>query len=791
MNVKAFGGVYRAMAASAVLLGLSPFPLAAEDAPASSPPPPSAPAGDTPPAATDQIQDVVVHARKVSERLQEVPIPITSLSESDVELKDLTNFQDFKNELPAVSFGTSNSKQTNIGVRGIGNNGSNQDGLDPSVGVLVDGVFQPRLGVITNEYVDLSQIELLRGPQGTLFGKNTTAGVVLINTRKPGFTPSFSGEVVQGNFGTQEYKFNLNQPIVDDKLAVRLTGYHDSEDGWVTNVRDGDGYLARKSIGARLQTLYQPTDNLSIRLIGSEDYQNYHTGGNVFKQYYPAGGTTNIVQLARQNGLPYPTDDNGQKISLSQAQSTFARTAEASLHVDWETDYGTFSDITAWNHWYFLPTNPGGQPFIAYTDYGTDNNLTNESQEMRWTSPRGKSIETQAGTYFYWSSLDAHNLQTLGSQYVLANGGTASAASITQAHATGLQTQYHYSIYDSSYAIYDNTTWHATDRWDFNAGLRETWENKTWAYNGWVSANPGGATASEIAAVASGLIQPGYAAVKDVSLGSQIGTSYKITDDVLAFVTVAKGSKAKGINQNPLTAAKIAAGGTAVLQPEKATNVEIGAKTEWLNHRLRVNAAAYDELVLNYQATGVTYVPGTTQAQSYLTNVGAIRSKGLELESTIVPLHGLQVSGFASYNLATYASYHDASCAASDLVNKVCDLTGRQVPFTPRFTSDLTTQYEWTILEGLTGYGLLDLGWRSRQNLSATLDPYLNISDYFVGNIKFGVRFFEDRADLSFWIDNFTDSYYFTSLTGTKASGIVTGTTGEPLSFGSTIRVKF
>ncbi|MEW6436544.1 MAG: TonB-dependent receptor [Pseudomonadota bacterium] len=732
-----------------------------------------------------QVETVTVVARKYKENQQNVPIPITTLSTQTIQQKNITNFQEMALQLPALSYSTSNNKQTQLGIRGIGVNGLNQDGLDPSVGVLVDGVYQPRLGFISNEYVDLEQIEELRGPQGTLFGKNTTAGVILINTQKPSFVRSETAEIDLGEYGTRQYKMNLTGPI-NDQLAYRFTAYDDRTDGYVKDVEDGLGYLQRNSQGGRAQLLYTPTNNLTIRLIASGDHQDFRTGGGyVFDGYYPTTASGNDVTRAQALGLPFPTQYGSYLSSISQYQSTESATYETSLHVDWDTSYGTLSDISAFNYWQFVPTNDGGQPFIEYTTFGNTNNVANQSQELRWTSPRGKPIEWQTGLYVYSMNLGSTGTETLGSEFDIANGSNK----LPQSELTGLNTGFHYNIDDNAYAGYGAGTWHVTPQWDLNAGLRETWERKGWTYYGYVVNNPGHVSVATINSnnLALGPIEPGTAAVEGASLGYQVGSSYHFTHDLMGYVSFAKGEKSAGINQSPLTAGQIAAGGSQVLAPEEATNLEVGVKSEWFNHRLQLNATAFNEIVTNFQGTGVYQVPGTNTTSTFIANVGSIRSRGIELDNRIVPLENLDIYGSFAYTDAFYGSYDNASCPAYS-ATQVCNFTGRSVPFTPKFFASETVEYSRQVARDLTVYGLIDGNWRSSQNLSTTLDPFSEISGYFTGDLRVGTRFYNQQIDISLFVTNLTNSYYFTALTGTRAAGLVLGSPGQPRTFGITLR---
>ncbi len=739
-----------------------------------------------------QVETVVVVARKFKEDQQKVPIPITTLSSHDIQQKDITNFQELVLQLPALSFSTTNNKQTQLGIRGIGVNGLNQDGLDPSVGVLVDGVYQPRLGLISNEYVDIAQVEELRGPQGTLFGKNTTAGVILINTQLPSFVRSETVETDLGEYGTRQYKMNLTGPI-NNQLAYRFTAYDDRTDGYVKDIQNGLGYEQRNSQGGRAQLLYTPTNDLTVRFVASGDHQDFRTGGSyVFDGYYPTTVTGgNLAQRAQTAGLPFSTQYNSYLASITQYQSTEAATYETSLHVDWNTAYGTLSDISAFNYWEFVPNNNGGQPFIQYTTFGNTNNVTNESQELRWTSPRGKPVEWQTGLYIYAMNLASTGTETLGSQFNLASGSNK----LPQSELTGLNTGFHYNIDDMPMRLTAEAPGTSRTSGISMRGVRETFERKGWNYNGYVVNNPGGVSVATInsSGLSLGPIAPGTAEVSGASLEYQVGSSYHITNDLLSYVSFSKGEKSAGINQSPLTAGQLAAGGSQVLQPEEATNLEIGVKSEWFNHRLLLNATAFNEIVTNFQGTGVFQVPDTNTTQTFIANVGSIKSRGFELDNKIAPFEDVNLYGSFSYTDAYYGSYANASCPAYSTA-LLCNLTGRSVPFTPNSTSSKPRNIRSKLRTTLQPTVLIDGNWRSGQNLSTTLDPYSNISGYFTGDLRVGARFDIDSgpvhslADISLWVTNFTNAYYFTALTGTRAAGLVLGTPGQPRTFGITLR---
>jgi iron complex outermembrane receptor protein len=200
----------------------------------------------------EQTEDVVVTARRREEKAQDVPIPMTVLGGEELTATDTFRIEDIAQKLPSTNVTVSNPRQSSVSVRGIGNNPAN-DGLQPSVGVFLDGVYLGRPGMAVFDLIDLDQLELLRGPQGTLFGKNTTAGVLNITTKKPSFTAGGSAETAFGNLGDREFKAGITGPL-DDRQAVRLSVYDTARDGLLHSAVTGKDYddRSRYALHARL-----------------------------------------------------------------------------------------------------------------------------------------------------------------------------------------------------------------------------------------------------------------------------------------------------------------------------------------------------------------------------------------------------------------------------------------------------------------------------------------------------------------------------------------------------------
>jgi iron complex outermembrane receptor protein len=265
----------------------------------------------------------------------------------------------------------------------------------------------------------------------------------------------------------------------------------------------------------------------------------------------------------------------------------------------------------------------------------------------------------------------------------------------------------------------------------------------------------------------------------------------------MGYVSFARGHKSKGFNllpenasnPDPSVAQAIAHGASQDIKGEQTDNWEVGLKSEWFDHRLLLNLTGFDTLVNNAQANESIGVGNT--ALKFLANVGQERSVGAELEFEARPVEGVHLKGFVGYDEATYASFHNSVCPA-EYTALTCDLTGRQVAWAPKFTSDFTVDYSHSFVPQTTQYIVADVNWRSEQNTTITLDPAANIDPYALVTMRLGTLLRHDSLDLQLWAENLLDTHYYINLLGlTKSTGIVQGYPGNPRTFGGTVRLKF
>jgi iron complex outermembrane recepter protein len=756
--------------------------------------------------APDQ-HDVVVYARKRAESAQSVPIPITTLSAAELTRDNLVNFTDFQSKFPAFSVYLTNPKQLNLGIRGIGNNGFNTDGIDGSVGIFVDGVYTGRQGMVSSDFNDIADVELLRGPQGTLFGKNTTAGAVIINTLKPQFKPGVSAEVNVGNMGLREGKGSITGPIIDGKLAFRVSGYYTQMDGSYKNLYNGQYQNGRQGEGLRAQLLATPNDKLTVRLIATWNHQGFNTMSPVVTSIYNPAALQARMAAA---GYTLNTSDASQRaINIDAALNARTDTYAGNGTIDYDLGTaGTITSITAWEHWKCYTNNDNDYTQLnAIPDYGSCNNEQQFSQELRWASPKNRPIEATVGGFLSRQQLAVDSRITFGNQYYIwaANpsatdfptlGGKTWAQGAYANQVAGVSMASHAVFHTNTEALFANVSWHPTAdrRLSLDGGLRYTWEDRSEFYSGTLTNNAYNLNAAQIADMSSAAANAamGYVnqSLKDNSLSGEGTISYKVLPDVMVYAKYARGYKSAGFNLLPVTDARILAlGGGQTVKGETADNWEGGIKSQWFDRHLQINLTAFHTVVSNYQANESVGVGNT--ALKFLANVGSLTSNGVELESEAWLPAGFHAKGFVAFDHAYYSSFHNSACPA-EYTALSCDLTGQQVAWAPKWTADLSIDQTFNAGHNAKAYWMVDANWRTSQNTTITLDPLANIPAYALVNARVGVKLLGEALDIQLWSDNLLNKAYYINLLGlTKSTGIVQGYPGNPRSFGIRLRTAF
>ncbi|WP_085684238.1 MULTISPECIES: TonB-dependent receptor [unclassified Pseudomonas] len=730
--------------------------------------------------ATSQLETVTVTTRRREESSQDVPTPMSVVSGQTLETQRVYRIQDLQQLVPSVNVAYMHARQSSVSIRGLGNNPAS-DGLEGSVGLYIDNVYLGRPGMAVFDLMDIEQLEVLRGPQGTLFGKNTTAGVINISTRAPSFTPERSIETSVGEDGYFQTKGTLSGPL-NDQLAGRISAYRTRSDGDIKNEFNGHDLNGGSRDGFRAQLLFKPNENFNLRWIGDYNEEDSSAGTRVL---YNTGPTINGVNLySTRAAAAGATLVNGshRKVNLDNDQHVTVHQGGTSVEANWTlpSDF-TLTSVSSYRFWNFTPRNDDGLNVAATYNAGVSVEDKQYSQEFRLASPKGEFFDYVLGAYYFGSDLDNKSFAYYGPQADIWNGTPRGALANVNSVGRG-------HIKTDSFALFAQGTWHLTPRLDFTAGVRGTYEEK----NAWVNrdAPVGGAAVTGAAATArrgrTGAYDSGDLNQYSSSPSGLLNLSYRFTDDLLGYATLSHGEKSGGVNL-VVGSAPTAGADSLLIGTERANNAELGFKSTLWDRRLQLNANVFWTQVNAYQTNAYDDV----NRVQYLANAGSVRSRGVEFESTVIPLRGLTLNFNGSYNDVSYLSYKDAPCppevSQAPGAPASCDLSGHQVVGASKWIGNANGKYEWNLDNGLQPYVTGSYAFRSKAVGTVEDSDYGQIPSYAVVNLSTGLRgdFNQGQWDVSLWLKNAFDKTYYTTL-WTGGNGGYEGLLGTPRTLGVT-----
>lgn len=620
----------------------------------------------------NQIADVLVTARRRSESLQEVPIAVSSLGGDVMREQNRNSVPDLITLIPAITLRPQNSaKDTVLLIRGLGTI-TTSPGAEPSVSMVLDGVVLARPGQMVSELVDLDRIEVLRGPQGTLFGKNASAGVINIITSNP--TPNFSAFVEASYYGGDEHRFTtgINGEIIPGLLSGRLSGVTSGFKGNVRNIFLNETLNDRKSDGLRGKLLFTPSADLSILLGADYLYAESRGTSSMFLETstvaYPTGVRTQSTTL--------PTNLRNVGITpgfrnREVAQNTLPQFKDAFGGALAQIDYkmGEY-DLTAISGYRFWRSTQGGDldQFPTLTpatptqqiDLGHVNSKQ-YTQEIRLSSPKGGLIDYQVGLY-YFRAVNREDYSRETTQLIAGN----------RVRNFGLN---NFGTTQNNYSVFGEANINFSERFRGIAGIRLV-KDKLSYYNNRVS--------TSLVSVPG--ILPAFVAQDSTSVtdyASRLGVSYDVTDDIHAYATYSRGYKGPAFN----VFFNMSARETNTLDPETSDAFEVGLKSSLLDRRLQVNIALFNDQVANYQANQPDLVAGTVVTR--LINAGDVSTKGIEIEAIANVTYNLTISADYGY---VKAKIDDFLCPVAAPVS--CDIDGQPLPYAPKHKISVQARYE-------------------------------------------------------------------------------------------------
>lgn len=750
----------------------------------------------------NMMNEVVVTARRRSETSQSVPIPISVVGGDLIEDAGAFNVNRVKELVPTVQLYSSNPRNTTLNVRGLGSTfGLTNDGIDPGVGFYVDGVYYARPAATTLDFIDLEQIEVLRGPQGTLFGKNTTAGALNIKTREASFTPGGSFEVSYGNFGYIQAKSSITGPL-GKKLAARISFSGTQRDGLIYNVATQRYTNDINNLGYRIQLLYTPTSKIKITLSGDDNRQRPDGYAQVV-----AGVVTTQRAAYRQfeqiiADLNYELPSRNpfdRKIDHNTTWRSGNDLGGVSLNVDAKIGGGTLTSTTAWRYWIWDPSNDRdftGLPVLTLSQAPSKHQQL--TQEIRYAGDLGKHLSGVVGLFIIDQELKTNPYHTEESGAAQWRFSKNSNSELWETpgllEGYGIRTRSRLKTLGA--AVFGQLDWAITEKLHLLPGIRFNYDEKQVNFNretyGGLQTEDPDLLALKRAVYAN---QQFDASVEESNFSGQITLSYKAAGRVNTFITYSNSYKPVGVNLGGLpTSSGEVLTDLARIKPEYVTHVEIGVKTKPTD-RSTLNLVVHNTSIRDFQTQVQTAEVGVNRG--YLANADEVRVYGAELDANARVGKNFSFYSALAYTVGKYVSFPNAPVPLEETggASAFKDISGGTLPGISKWAGSLGGELQSNMLTFLAQDGKLFLAFDAyaRSSFSSSPSPsqFLNVDGYTLVNARFGMRFTSGLSGY-FWSRNIFNKNYFEQLLPAAGNaGHYAAVLGDQRTFGITLRYSY
>jgi iron complex outermembrane receptor protein len=688
--------------------------------------------------ASSQLDAVVVSAEKKDENLQKVPLSISAISARQVQQYRLWNSRDITAIVPNLYSTNSGDDRNVTSIRGV-----TTTSYDPAVATYIDGVNQFGLDTYIAQLLDIERIEVLRGPQGTLYGRNAMGGVINIITKQPTNSPSGFASANIGNFGLMRYELGFRTPIIKDKLYAGISGMYTKRDGYYANEFNNKSF----------------------------DKQN-NFGGNYYLKYIAAPAWSFTLNLKHQNnrndgafpmaGDPVTAFEKPWTVNQDAVAQMRDNTLNSSFVINHSGRKFNFSSQTAYqsNHRYYeKPLDGDFSPYDIYTiinNYGSDwNKVKVWTQEFKFSSPAtsGSRLKWTAGTYFFFQDNPVKQATHIGKDTAGLNMPDAEFSTITTSTAR-----------NSGIAFYGQATYSITSKLDVIAGIRYDREKKKLSVKGEYQKDPDPDPVFETTPDTS-------ASASFNAFSPKIGLAWAASNNTRLFATYSRGFRTGGLtqlsgdpSQPPLYP----------YDPEFSNNYELAVKNAWLRNHLRLNLSLFYTTINDAQVPTLVLPDAVTVTR----NAGKVESRGFELELAATVLQGLELDYSYGYTKARYKTLK-----VPQEGNEV-NLEGNYQVFTPRSTSMLAVQYTYKLG---TRYRLAVIGrgeWMRIGKQYFDLANNISQAPYNIVNAKAGVA--SKNLELMFWIRNIGSKKFIAYAYDFGAVHL-----GNPETWGITLSTRF
>lgn len=716
------------------------------------------------------VDEVVVTAQRRAQTLRDVPIAVTAIDGDRLEAAGVRDLKDLQILVPSLTLTQTNSEEggTSIRIRGVGTSGNNA-GLEAAVGVFLDGVYRSRSGVAMGDLIDIARIEVLRGPQGTLFGRNTSSGAITVTTRGPEFTRSAFIQGTLANYDGRKVDAMVTGPL-SDTLAFRLNVGASQRDGFFDDVVTGATYNDRDRYNLRGQLLYRPSDDASLRVIA--DYARRDEACCV-AAFSVIGPTSRAAEAL---GAVFPTlDPYDRQVALDRPIVSDGEDAGLSAELVLSRAWGQLTAITAYRD--FSSTQAYdfdyGSADIAYAPNAALN-VRLISQEVRLNGQSGR-LDWLVGGYVAGETIDREDSRLFGAD--LAPLFRVPAAFLPAGQGS-LSERYRQESFNAS--VFTHNTVVLSDLWSLTAGLRLTYEEKE-ATGAFVTNSPGCPALPLLCRV------PDFdVTTEETEVSGVINLAYRLAERTRTYVSYSRGYKGGGVNLQRESAVVALNNATLVgdptFEPEFADSFEAGLKTELFARRLSVNLAAFYTRFTDFQS--LRFVNGIT---SQVINAPSAVSRGVEVDAS---------ARLASWLAATLSVGYVDAAYGDDLVDSmdpiIRSLADRRIENAPLWTLSSSLDAERNLSDGLKLTASASARYQS-STITAS-DPSVpgRQAAYTLVNARVGLWRQDDRLGLEVWANNLFDADYHTlSFPVPVQAGTLGLYLGDRRTYGVTLKAGF
>ncbi|WP_264529119.1 TonB-dependent receptor [Flavobacterium sp. N502540] len=745
----------------------------------------------------NELIEVVVSSRRRIEKVQDVPIAVSVITGKQAEQTGAFNVNRIKELVPSVQLYSSNPRNTGINIRSLGSPfGLTNDGIDPGVGFYVDGVYYARPAATTLDFIDVEQIEVLRGPQGSLFGKNTTSGAFNITTRKPSFTSGADFEVSYGNYAFLQAKASVTGAL-GKKVAGRISFSGTQRDGLIDNVATGRPTNSLNNQGIRGQLLFTPSENTNIILAADITTQRPDGYAQVVAGVAPTqrAGYRQFNAIIKDLNYQLPSQNAfDRKIDHDTPWRSGQDMGGISLNIDTKIGTGTLTSTTAWRFWNWDPSND--RDFTGLQVLAKSQNPTRQTQftqEVRYAGQLTSKLSGVVGAFFIDQTSQTDGTEESGNAQWRFSQSSTSPLWKTPGLFEGYGIKTDARIRASSAAVFGQVDWAITDRLHVLPGVRYNFDKKDAQYS---RTTYGGLQTTDPALLAlkkSVYSDQSFASNTDnTDFSGNITVSYKASDKINAYATYAKSYKPVGVNVAglPTDSKGLPLLDLAVIKPEKVNHYEVGVKTSPFKNSI-FNLTFFNTEIKDFQTNVQAAELGVNRG--YLANADKVRVRGAELDASFVFSQHLTVNAAATYTDAKYVKFTNAPLPLEETGAPVAfkDVSGTELPGASKWAGSLGGELsDHAKFFGNKGkiFLAVDSYARSEFSSSPSASKYLVVPGYAIFNARLGFRA-SDGLSVQFWGRNLLNKDYYEQLLPAGGNaGQYAAVLGDQRTYGITLK---